>query len=111
MSGFKPSDLARAALHEMHGDLADTALKKFFEMWEAEVEDLEAPRKAGSVIAHAYMGVAARFAILGCEYSDTKPSLEVWMAFAKEEFESAIRMWESADPSPEVPATEGRSDG
>ena len=91
MSIFKPSDKSRAILRELRGNLAEEAEKKFFDIWEAEVADPLAPRLSGSVIANAYMGIAARFAVFGCECAGREPRLELWLELAKEQFEDAIK--------------------
>jgi hypothetical protein len=83
---FTPTDKTRAVLKELAAGLADTAEEKFFEVWEAEISDPDAPRMAGSVIAAAYMRHAARFAIFGAECAGREPSLDLWLAMAKENF-------------------------
>lgn len=77
-------------LRELHGNLAQEADKKFFDIWESEIADPMAPRMAGSVIANAYMRLAARFAVFGCECAGREPSRELWLEFAKQQFDDAI---------------------
>jgi hypothetical protein len=88
---FTPTDKTRSVLKELSAGLAEKAESHFFEVWEAEIADPDAPRMAGSVIAAAYMKHAARFAIFGAECAGREPSLELWLAMAKENFIDAQR--------------------
>lgn len=90
MGTFKPSDETRAILRELHCNLAEEADKKFFDIWESEIADPMAPRMAGSVIANAYMRLAARFAVFGCECVGREPNRDLWLELAKQQFDDAI---------------------
>jgi len=90
MAAFQPTDASRALMRELHGNLANKADKIFFDIWESEIADPMAPRLAGSIVANAYMRLAARFAVFGCECAGREPSLELWLALAKQQFEDAI---------------------
>ncbi len=87
---FTPADKTRAAFKLLRAGLADAIEQTFFEVWEAEIADPDAPRKAGSVVAAAYMENAAKFAIFGAHCAGKKPSLELWLAMAEENFNKAI---------------------
>lgn len=91
MSTFRPTEASRALLHELHGHLGEVAEQKFFDIWESEMADPMAPRLAGSIVANSYMRLAARFAVFGCQCANREPSLELWMALAKQQFEDAVR--------------------
>jgi hypothetical protein len=88
---FKPTDATRAILKQLNAGIADEAEAKFFEVWESEISDPDAPRIAGSIIAHAYMRNAARFAVFGSQCADREPSLDLWLAVAKEQFDLAVQ--------------------
>lgn len=88
---FTPSDQTRAALQSLHEGLATEAETKFFEVWEAEIANHDAPLRAGSIVAAAYMRNAARFAVFGAQCAGQPPRLEQWLAVARENFEKAIR--------------------
>lgn len=88
---FTPADETRAVLKALRSRLGDDADKEFFDVWEAEIADPDAPRMAGSVIASAYMRLAARYAVFGADCAGRDPSLQLWLALAEQEFRDAVR--------------------
>lgn len=88
---FKPTDETRAILKALRNDLGDAADKQFFDVWEAEIADPDAPRMAGSVIASAYMRLAARYGVFGADCAGREPNLQLWLALAEQEFRDAVR--------------------
>jgi hypothetical protein len=91
MDTFQPTDTTRAILKRLAAGLADEAEAKFFDVWEAEISDPDAPRVAGSVIANAYMRNAARFGVFGAQCAGKEPSLKLWLAVAEEQFNDALQ--------------------
>lgn len=90
-STFTPTDKTRATLKALRNDLGDAADKQFFDVWEAEIADPDAPRMAGSVIASAYMRLAARYGVFGANCAGREPSLQLWLALAEQEFRDAVK--------------------
>lgn len=88
---FKPTDASREILRTLRNRLGDDADKEFFDIWEAEIADPDAPRMAGSVIASAYMRLAARYAVFGADCAGREPSLQLWLALAEENFRDAVK--------------------
>jgi hypothetical protein len=88
---FMPTDEARAILKALRARLGDDANKEFFDTWDAEISNPDAPRRAGSLIASAYMRLAARYGVLGADCAGRKPSLQLWLAMAEQEFRGAVR--------------------
>ena len=88
---FTPTDETRAILKALRNRLGDDADKEFFDVWEAEISDSDAPRMAGSVIASAYMRLAARYGVFGADCAGREPSLQLWLALAEQEFRDAVR--------------------
>lgn len=87
---FTPTDETRAILRKLAAGLADEAEAKFFDVWESEISDPDAPRIAGSIIANAYMRNAARFGVFGAQCAGKEPSLKLWLAIAEEQFNDAL---------------------
>lgn len=87
---FKPSDETRMILKELTDRLYDRADKEFFSAWEAEVDNPDAPVRAGSVIAGGYMQVAARYAVFGADCAGRDARLAQWLALAEEHFLEAV---------------------
>ncbi len=88
---FTPTDETRAILKALRNRLGDDADKEFFDTWEAEINDPDAPRMAGSVIASAYMRLAARYGVFGADCAGREPSLQLWLAMAEQEFRDAVK--------------------
>ena len=88
---FTPTDATRAILKNLRHRLGDDADKEFFDTWEAEISDPDAPRMAGSVVASAYMRLAARYAVFGADCAGREPSLQLWLALAAQEFHDAVK--------------------
>lgn len=88
---FKPTEQSREILRTLRDRLGDDADKEFFDAWEAEVANPDAPRLAGSIIASAYMRLAARYAVFGADCAGREPSLQLWLALAKENFRDAVK--------------------
>lgn len=91
MDTFNPTAATRSALKHLHQGLANEAEAKFFEVWEREIADPDAPRIAGSIVANAYMRNAARFGVFGAQCAGREPSLELWLAVAREQFDEAVK--------------------
>ncbi len=87
---FKPADATRAILKTLTDRLYDRADKEFFDSWEAEISNTDAPLRAGSVIAAAFMQVAARYAVFGAECAGREARLKQWLALAEEHFIEAV---------------------
>jgi hypothetical protein len=103
-SEFTPTDTTRVALKSLAGGLADAAEEKFFEVWEAEINDPDAPRMAGSVIAAAYMKNAARFAVFGARCAGKEPSLKLWLDLARQNYFEAV---DAVNRSVDIAAEDG----
>ena len=88
---FKPTDAARAILKGLRNRLGDDADKEFFDTWEAEISDPDAPRMAGSIVASAYMRLAARYGVFGANCAGREPNLQLWLVLAEQEFHDAVK--------------------
>lgn len=83
---FTPDDRTRAIFNALHGKINSAGIDEFFEVWEIESD----PRKAGSVVAAAYMQIAARIAVFSAQCAGREPSREQWLALAAEQFDKAV---------------------
>lgn len=88
---FKPTDQSREILKGLRKRLGDDADKEFFDVWEAEINDPDAPRMAGSIVAAAYMRLAARYGVFVADCAGREPSLQLWLALAEQEFRDAVK--------------------
>lgn len=93
---FKPTETSRAIMKALSARLGDAADKEFFDAWEAEIADPDAPRMAGSIVAAAYMRLAARYAVFGADCAGREPSLQLWLALAEQNFQDAVKDVETA---------------
>lgn len=93
---FDPSEATRQKRRELLSHLGGRVDAQFFAIWEAEMGQPDAPRRAGSVVAAAYMAYAARYAVFGARCAGAEPSLELWMELAREEFDAAVKAVEEA---------------
>lgn len=82
---FKPTDKAREAFRRMSDAAMDAMQDQFFELWEAEGD----PRRAGSMVAHAYIQNAAKIAVFGSRCAGLEPQSDLWRAACEEAFTNA----------------------
>lgn len=99
---FAPTEKSREILRGLRQRVGDDADKEFFDSWEAEIANSDAPRMAGSIIASAYMRLAARYAVFGAECAGRAPSLQLWLAMAEQEFNEAVTDMATAAAAAEV---------
>ena len=88
---FRPTNQSREILKALRERLGDDADKEFFDTWEAEISNPDAPRLAGSIVASVYMRLAARYGVFGADCAGREPSLQLWLAMAEQEFRDAVR--------------------
>lgn len=88
---FTPSDRTKAMMKVLFPLVGDQASAAFFDAWETEIENPDAPRRAGSVVATGYMLTAARVAVFGAQCAGANPDRDQWMKFAGEQFDQAVK--------------------
>lgn len=84
---FNPTDTARSAFKALMGGVTDQVMDGFFDMWEAEDD----PRKAGSMVAHAYISNAAKVAVFGAECAGKEPRKDLWLKACEEAYDAATK--------------------
>lgn len=102
---FTPSPRTLALATAFFTELEKAAETSFFDMWESELENTDAPRRAGSVIANAYMRSAARFAVFGAQCAGVQPDLDQWKKFALEQFGRALEDYARAEQETAKPGS------
>lgn len=85
---FYPSIAATVIHRRLVEAIAQQATEEFFRLWELNGEDSD-PREAGSIVAGAYMHMAAKIAIFACECANMEPRLSQWLKLATEHFNRA----------------------
>lgn len=93
---FQVTDAAREVYRALLDHLGCRANDQFFAIWEAELGNLDAPRRAGSVVAGAYMAFAARYAVFGARAAGIEPDRTLWLELANEQFDAAVKAVEEA---------------
>ncbi|NEV75608.1 hypothetical protein DYI24_00755 [Rhodopseudomonas sp. BR0C11] len=74
-----------------HSRLWDDIHETFFALWESFEGDPEAPRKAGSVIAHICVGAGAKYALFGAECAGATPRRDLWELLTAQHFDTAVK--------------------
>lgn len=83
---FTPSEQARGLLQRAFKDESVSSMDEFFALWEAE----GCPRRAGSMMAHKFVILGARYAVFGAQCAGVEPNLDLWMNVCREAAERAI---------------------
>lgn len=86
---FTATEASKPIFERLFDGVSERGIEQFFNLWEAQGEGSD-PREAGSLVAHAYMTIAARIAVFAAECSGNKPRREQWLAMAAEHFDKAI---------------------
>lgn len=100
---FTPSPETYRILKSLLAELANEGDTRFFEIWENEAEHADASRRAGSIMAHAYMRTAATCAIFGAVCAGVEPDLELWVELAREHYRRAHEEVSAAMPALPAP--------
>ena len=87
---FTPTDASREIYRAILDQLGCRINDQFFAIWEAELGSPDAARRAGSVVASAYMALGARYAVFGAVSAGVEPRLDWWLELAEKDFHAAV---------------------
>lgn len=87
---FTPTDASKEKYRVLAEKLRIQYNEEFFSFWESQGDHADAPREAGTLVAHALLDIAVRIAVFGTVCAGREPEIGQWRAVCDEHFNRAI---------------------